>query len=538
MFYIPLDLLKKHFNCSSDQELLDKREIFRSQIQPEDLDFIRKELNNPQVNYAHILYHIDALQNDSCVVFHQWINQSQNLKNILLNKELKPCDFRQQIVAEHFLFPDFRKFVSPFLSNALLTRLQSNSVETYMLAASYLSLLSDADQNLVQQQVEKMLNETWQTLQTKLKPNLPEKEVIRLFATYFSDEQVKLLNYLTKSFYYLRINWINEAVEQLSYGGTTYRIAYWLVNQLKKLDLNPEHQAQIKEIADSIRTGDGRYFRKKSMLDSSNNQWRTIGMLLFFLALFGGIFLVGKSSNWFGKTQEDDSKTSFEQFTVEERMQIDSLVKTMEQRKPNEPNQPDPSMQNLHMTPVMLPIVDRTHFENKKVQVFVDDCFKALKLVEAGRIDSCVPYSEKEMKNLRFSGFKNLIQNKGSLKVFFRNASEYQLLVLLFDDTQHAAVYARLFAPEDELSFEANAGQRVLILPGTNLGHFRTSAAKTDQPSAAYHHHFCFVDENFEHRLSAAYTVKQIAGNTCKLMANQSAQGEFYLVDIDEVLEE
>lgn len=538
MQYLSLEKLKKLLNLSDENELTSVAQNYLNQASGIDLVAARNLMGDNNLTEAELKFHMELLAKDEGMVFHQWIVQHPHLTHLLEAGQLETNDFRASLQS-HFLFEPFIRFVSPFICQELFQKLKGTSPVPALESASYIPLMLEKDQDLIQGMLQAYFEQEWKNLQLKLGAIRQEKELVRELAAYFSAEHIATLNLFTKRFYASKIECIDQALALFKHPACTYRVAYWLIGQLRKLQLNTEHQERIEEVYTSLRTGDGKYLKAQGLLQrthSSKQVWKRllwvlpVGVLTYWLCV--------TIPEWIAEEPPIGSASSFEQFNLEERQRLDSLIRTMEvQQIKEEEFKNDNAATYLHVTPVNIPIVDRDSYENQKLNTFVDDALKAVALVEKAAVDRCMAYTDQQVKNVKFPGFSNLSQHKGEQEIYLRNATGEQLVLLLFDNTTGGSVYAQVLRPAEEVTFKATHGQRVLLLPGKDLGSLQFNQQAQDKPSSAYQHHFCQTDSYFESQLRGAYQVQLTATKQARVLANRSGQGEFYLIDLDEVFE-
>ena len=536
MNFIPLKDIKKVLDAT-DNELNEKLQLFLNSWDANSLKKIQTELKNDKLTLKEVKYQFESLQEDSTLVFHQWITQSKNLEALLIGGKIETNDFRELWIKEHFLFPKFSQFISPFITQILFTLINASSNQVNGSYASYLVLLTSNDQGLIQGRIQNKFDEEWKLLEKALIEVKDEKKLITLLSSYFSDYKIETLNSFTKTYYAAKVQLIDRGISQFNHPKSSYRIAYWIINQLDKLQLNPEHKNHIKEVQNSIRTGDGKYMKPQGLMKRTYWTKKTLQRGVILLGVLALAYWVYGLLPNLDSHETEAMASSFEQFSISERRHLDSLIRTMEVKEIKEEEFKNDNAY-LHITPVAIPIVDREKYKNSKVDNYVKACFKALDLVEQGKVDTCVPYTPEYLGKITFPEFKSTEASKGSQNMYFRNASPDQVLFILFDDKPDGRVFVKLLNQSEELQVGVEVGQKVLILPGTNLGRFAPDPDVKDPPKSIYRHHFCYTDSYFEENLKAAYQIKKGVNSQSKVLINRSSQGVFYLLDLDQVLEQ
>lgn len=481
---------------------------------------------------------IRVLDHMGVVVFDQWIMQSKGLSSLLVAGNLHKNDFDQRIVREHRLFHDFSKFVTPFLLPALVRKIQHASDRDLMLVAGYIDLLDAEGRLIVQDKLDAWLREKLSQAHAAAKSAATEQELADAVRFVISDEVIALVNHFHKSFYATKIAYIDQMLEVIRMRACTQRLGGRISGQLQKLELNPEHIDKLREITGTVRQGKVPFINQSGRISVGFGSVGTAAIVIGFL------FLVIFYFTWFPpfasdmkKQQPADQETSFGQFTKQERMQMDSLIRTMT-KKQEETEDYYGEGKYLHLPPADMNVVYRDPYRNIAAEQFHQDCIKDELLMGSGQADSCEAYSKARSANEGYPNFRKLADNKGSQEMFLQNETAYQVLVVVFANAAHAPVYSALVSEGDKLSFRMDPGQVILFLPGNDWAPFRTSAS-TDLPSGNYKHHFCLQDENFKSMLFSPYRLKPAHLKLVKLMLNESPQNgtDFFLIDLYEALE-
>ncbi|MES2587841.1 MAG: hypothetical protein V4622_02605 [Bacteroidota bacterium] len=533
--YFPLDLLQSFLELNSLNELISQKNELADLISVKYSEGKKLKIGNKLFEYTDILTFINKIEGEETIVFFQWIENSPKLKEILVSDEvshLSNNDFLIKQYKEHFLLKPFKKFVSFFLLGKLMHFSENSSLEIQQTLSSYLCVL-DADSALIlQDKLNSNFKTAWKKIELELIEVKNEKELIRLVGSYFSEQKIQTLNNFNKDFYRSKVELIEQGTSLFQHKFASNRLVFWLINQLNLLELNSEHKDKLNEIRESVKNGENSYFKQKASLKTS---WNIIRTSLFGLLAGGLIFLIYYILNFSDSTEIAEQSSSFKNFSKKERILLDSLIQSMEgKEKSNEPVF-DQGNAYLHLSPVYIDIKKREPLKNEQVEAFVQDNLKAQNLVLSGETDSCEIYSENELKKLNFPAFESVNELKGDKKMYFKNESSYQVIILVFENKTNSIVYSHVLLSEEEIKFSAKENQHFLFIPGSNLGniHFKNDASF----SKDYKHHFCFTDDNYENYLLNSYKLKSTQSKTIKILFNENSAKEFYLVDIEEALE-
>lgn len=480
------------------------------------------------------------LNHPGIVVFDQWICQNKNLYQLLTMQKLAKNNFDQKIIDQHVLFGGFTDFLSPFLLPSLLQVMESKNDLQFLTSATYISILNTDCQILLQEQLTTWLKSQLSNLQDKTRNANSEQKLIEAISPLLNDETIDFVNCFTKAFYASKINFVDQFLSTINHPYCSPRLGAWIVNQLKNISLNPEHLAEVEEITSNITTGKKRFTNQQGHIKFDFQSFRNFYWVFIGLTLAGLVYLFwfNPLNFWNDVPILTDNKSSLESFTKQERMQIDSLVKAS-QTTDNEEVVPIGNDQFIHLPPVEMNSIYRIPFQNKTAEQFYEDCLKDEMMVEKGLIDTCVPYANKNLSLKINPNFKSLALHRGTKPVFIQNESNYQILILVFNDLT-SIVHSTVIQMDEKLNFTMSPGEIVLFLPGNEWAAFEAEKTNlTEMPTANYKNHFCMQDENFKAMLYSPYRLKNTNEKIVKLMFNESTQNgeKFILLDLFEALE-
>lgn len=531
MTYIPLQSLKMFLGLP-DVEIFftDKDTVDRAVEQAYEAGrtFTSGKSSFTQLELSQML---SQLKDQVVIVFDQWICASPNMLNLLTEGEAGKNDFNPQLQG-HFLFADFKRFVTPFLVPELKTLLDQNTEKNKLYVASYIPVLSEEGQFIIQEKLVRDLESNWKKLLKNLEKTSSSADFNEKVKYFFLPPQVELINYFTKPFYSHKVRFIENAIELFKHPLSTAPFVLWMTKQLKNLELNPEHKEKVQDVHRSLLEGNQQYFTAQSSRISTWTLPKVLGMLAV-LALVG--FSVFYLVNFTGINAEEKEKTasSFSKFTKDERMQLDSLIRTMEhQTAANEDFTDQQNTTYLHLTPVEVEVDTRDPLRNKLAEQYVQDCIRAYDLNNMNLIDSCAIYPENKIKKLDNNPFTAASRLKGEKPLVLKNESDYQVQVLIFEEKSDGEVYTAFVQSNETFKCNINAGYKVILIPGNNLG--QAELPKLSRISKFYRHHFCFMDGNYLSQMFQVYTVKPITQAEIKILLNSTPNQQLYVVDLYE----
>ncbi len=485
-----------------------------------------------QLSEIEFITLIQTISSEKLIVFDQWIQGNLVLLNLLTKENLSVNNFDIDSLKNHFLFPEFKRFLSPYLIPILVKNCENKSLKELLIVASFINLLDKNSSPILQDKIASELRKKHQKIVEESKKVASEKELIQTIGFAFSNELISILNHFDEQYYSAKVELIENGIQFFKHPKTSNRVAFWIINQLNLLQLNQEHLQKLNEIQQSIRNGEDLYFKRKALVSNKINWIKTS-------AIFVSLTLIGFAVYYFLQQNMDvkdiETKSTFSNFSKEERIKMDSILKTIKKKEEVEETPFDAGNGYLHLTPLEIQLKNRNPFRNEKIENFVQISSKVQELMQANEVDSCVNIKNKSLNSINFFDFKPLSKQVAQKKMYFKNESTYQILVLNFEDKKDGLVYYKILKPEEDFNFLAKENSSFLFVPGKNLSEIIES--KTSILSSSNKYHFCFADEYFENNLFQSYKLKSIPQEQVKLLFNESSATSFYFLDLYEAFE-
>jgi hypothetical protein len=485
-----------------------------------------------------MLAYLKKLSHPAILVFDQWITQSKNLQQLLLAQQLGPNDFHQHTPRDHQLFPAFSDFITPMLLPVLLRQQDVPSAKDLAAVFTYLYLLDSDARIAVQHRGNDWLDVQLAALQQSLQKIRTEKELAQVVMPLLSADFIGFVNGFEKAFYASRMKYTNALLDVLQSPACSARLGHWLVAQLKELNVNAAHREKIAEVQRDIRKGRRSFRNQAGRIRNGINATFVVRVSIFLILLLG-IWYVVRYNPW-GETEDtrdfSGNKTSFQQFSVAERQQMDSLIQAIENEQRGGPERSDPYNS---LAPSDLELSQRVAFRNEKAELFYRDCLKDESLQGLGFIDTCITYSPEKLKGQVFPDFGDLRKKSGKRQVSLQNTTDYQVIVLIFEDVPGAKMAAAVLAAGETLKFKINPGESCLFLPGRDFGAFEAATTVASSlPSPNYKHHFCFRDNQFTKMLGKPFRFKTTFAGTVHLELQKPDGDDFRVSDENQALDE
>lgn len=461
------------------------------------------------------------LKHPNSPVYVGWIEQWKELKEIL--KDGSPSiPFNDYLKLQgHTLFPAFRQFITPLLFTPLFRRSEKGILNETL---EYIVLLEPDSRAIVENsvfsQIKELLNKTKQLQQRN---TVTEEELIESVQDVINEQIIRILNSFSKRSYVHVVEYVNDCFLILKSKGCTVRMANWIVKQLQQLKLNPEHLQQLTEFQSDLKTGNfsvenkGRKQKKSSFIS-----FLSVTGIIVFVGLL--VWLIGfKPWSEHISPQEQETASSFTEFTVEERKHIDSLVRS---------TQPEPVL-NLE--------VDDFYIEGRELMV---DARKAIandiansfyesweEYVVSDSIQSpetCKQLAKKIKTSSLPSGFSKLTEKKNGKPAFFRNESEYTVQVVVFNNNPGNKAYYYELKKDEQIEFNLAVGEHIGVVAG------KTAIPYQSKNESIV---FCEFDNTTVNSLLTTYVLKKSNSFNYKFLVTGTDVYDFQLVDMYGVLE-
>jgi hypothetical protein len=469
------------------------------------------------------------------IVFLDWIDQHASLRSLLLGK-FPTNDFVDgQNWKGHTLYASFQGFLSTFLLPQLLKFIENEVLEVTVRAFSYAQLLPETDRMYLEQVLFKGIQERFTAAKNKIESAENEQDLLLEIDTFCSDEMLRGLNYLSRSSYATKLWYVDQLLWLLKQKACTVRLANWLLKQLEKIELNPEHLEKITELKRDLK--DGKIRVKNTLIQNKMHvSFRSIAastLIVGLLALVG--WIVWKKP--FSETPNDinQSATSFEQFTKEERIRIDSMLREIEHKY-----QPD-LYDTASYNPLMgngVSLAIRVPLKNVRMEELYKDFLIDADLHNLGLYDTTNPiFTSKQGANTFYSGVNDLNKKTGKHITLLKNESGYDVYCFVYSNQKKGEIYSAVVKKGASFNLHLNSYEQVLFVPGNKLGRYKAPKNQSELPSKAFDHHFTEVDINYTEAINTIYYLANPQPGTNKLLLTGDKGTYFTVVDLYGILE-
>jgi hypothetical protein len=361
-----------------------------------------------------------------------------------------------------------------------------------------------------------------------------EQTISNLIQPFCSDEMVDSINFLSRSSYASKLFYIDWVLWVIRQKACTVRLANWLLKQLEKIELNPEHLEKIAELKQDLREG---RIRVKNTNIQRRYHWsfRSLigaGMLAGLIGLVVWLIIYQP----FSSVNDDiiQTSTSFEQFSKDERQKIDSLLREVEQRY--NPDLYDSSNYSTILgNGVSLAI--RVPFKNQRMEQLYTDFLLDADLQSQGLYDTSNVYTPKEANKKYYNGVSNFASKQGKVKTMIKNESAYDVYFIVFNNFKQGSIHSALIAKGTTIEVQLTKDEQMLFIPGNKLGKVIAPKSTNNIPSSTFDHHFTKTDMNYLEALNNVYFLSAPQTGTNKLLLTGDKGTYFTVIDLYGILE-
>ncbi len=518
MQYVPKNIINKYFPEVIAAHIKEKGAI---PIEFSLSSSFKIDFTEETISLSNALLFVKSITSQNWV-FINWIAEMPVLENLLLG-ELPKLSFLDKFKwQEHELFESFKDFISPYLESALLNTKNSTQAEIAV-TSSYFCLLNSTARSFVEFSFTKEFISA-------------SREVIKLFISDTStktfdssllllcnDDIVKLFYHIGPSNYALKIEYSELIFELVKHPLCERKTLLWIIRMLEKTGLRDEHLLQLKTIQNGSLSN--------TLNLSSNNHKESVSIKLIVVII---LFLIIPISIWYftqlnkysiAEKELLDRRTSFEQFTTNERKKIDSLLRHIQSKSRNE-EEIDADFSNTRVN-IMAGI------KNKKMSLIYKDLLLDLENINYQLKDSCTNFLDET--NLFYQNTKSLKNRNASQSLFIKNGSDYEVLICVFKEEKLADVYSFLLKKDKTTTFKLEVGETILFLPGKKFSSL--TRYDTAGPSESFLGHFCEKDENYSTMLTEFYTFNPTKKSKSKLYLSGDQKSYFNILDLGSVLQ-
>jgi len=450
------------------------------------------------------------LQSEEFVLFLDWAEQERNLAN-LLDDSGKLLAFQNTTkVLQHALFARFRTFITPFLYLPLLHAMKESRPETWQAGLSYVPLLNEHEADLVQQVVYEQLKVRHVELENSIQRAKNEDQLLDAIRKHLTPDLVTTLNLFTVSFYRVKTAWMEIVKQVANHPAGSKRLVLYLIKELDKLQLNPDHLTELRELDRGIKVGAVTVDEFKIPLK------RVVLLSISLILVIGLIYLI-----WIIPSRPEreiaQEKTAFMDFTVQERKTIDSLL---HHAKMEYQQQDDGVIDGSDMTYVGEELVVKIPWKNELAETLISHW------KEHDSTNQKPQSAESKKEDRIFPSTESLEDKTGTISAKFQNDTELSVIVVVFKDRADEWVYSQYIEKGGIIHFKLSPEEHLLVLPGSKVPkHLNPGSLPFQQ-----------VDSRFFKHLDHVYVVDDLSPSNVKFVWKSLNNFDFFLLDVNGAL--
>lgn len=425
-----------------------------------------------------------SIQNSQTKVFNSWIEQHVGLKELLLTGQTKILFQDTFKWSEHQSFATFQSYISPFFKIISQFKLQADINEDWKCIFSYLQLMAPDPRTEMEQvlfyQLQKKLDAHFEAIKSTKSVEAFYEEILFLLG----DNVFFFLNQLSRNSHGTKVQFTERIISLFQHAFCHAKSANWMLNRLNELDLNEKQKESLAEIRQKLKSGSIRFaFKERSKTQISFRLWLLVGVIAFFLA--GGTVLLTMDFSVPPTLIHEGSALRY--FSVKERKEIDSVLRTMNVQ----PEIPEDSYSNYSGVSVAL----RKPYANEIAESIYSELELEMSLQFQQGFDSSKSISKSEAEKLVINKTKPLLALKIGDEVEINNVSEYDFILIAWEESDGGAVYTGFLQKKSKIKFKLIKGNYFMLVPGLRFVEIPTKQQSNFDFLPA---HFENIDYNFE----------------------------------------
>ena len=506
MKYFSLKEIIREFNLSDD-------------VKFEEILSLLEQRNDSRINAFKEFLNAQTIESS---VFNSWIEQNKSLKNLLLSNTSSDKFVDSLKWKEHFLFEKFKTYISP-LFLPLISRKHTTEINSEWAAIfSFFELMIEDDRMYIEQTLYQNIKDKIDSAFSKCSETKEEAEFHKQLLFLLSDDSISIHNSLSRSSHSLKIEFTERILQLFYHPVCSAKLAHWMILQLEKMNLNEEQKKSLQVIKDKIKSGEIKF----SLAPKKNKKLVFKNVVTVFVAcsILGGIYLVYNQKFEVG-TQNFKESSSLTVFSVKERKEIDSLLRSMKVEESDSIIEDE----NYYGTSISL----RTPFKNKKAEKIFREFESDMSNHYSGIYDTCITVDKGKLKEEKVGTTNLLKEFRGKKELELKNDSEYTLIILTWEENSSSSVFSTVSAPKSTLNFKAKEGMRLMILPGIDYGRIPT---ENKNDFKILESHFCSIDFNFEYALQQSFIFSGLSSSKNRILIEGTLGNVLNLSDAQGVL--
>ncbi|MBM3186341.1 MAG: hypothetical protein FJZ67_08565 [Bacteroidetes bacterium] len=486
---------------------------------PEELLSCPSIINHP--DFDDIKKFISHQKNESGV-FNKWIEQNNSLKELLIYGTTSEFFKDQHNWKQHAFYEKFKEYVSPFFKNLINRKNEAQLNSEWAKIFSFFVLLDEETRYLLEQTFYRNIDSGIKEKLSQTSTNISEVEFHQILLLLLSDESLVIHNKISRSSHSLKVNFVEQLLQLFFHPKCTAKLAHWMIIRLEKLELNVEQSQSLDQIKVKIKSGEIKFIEKQN--DKSRFNWRLVLPAITLLLILGLLYFLYTQEN-VSTLQNFKEVSSLSSFSIKERKEIDSLLKSMNLERIDSSNENYFSSGNL--------ISIQNPIKNKLASKIYSELEEDMTNHFMRIYDTQSILSNDKLKQEKISKTNSLSSINSKTEVEFKNDSEYTILVLIWDEYENGKVFSGIISKKSTIKLFLMPSMKLILAPGNEYGAIPT---KNKQDFSYLRNHFCSIDFNYESALSQIYSIEPTNGKLSKILLEGSLGEIISLTDSNGIL--
>ena len=448
---------------------------------------------------------LSICSNPKGIIFASWTEENSSLINALKKGSFSELFIDSSKLQEHALFEEYKVFIELYLFPIFTAQFSSLSAKNIHFFTSYSALLPAYQQNLVQDSLSDWIFKQKEELSLATNKARKDTDLHRLVDSFLSANMVTALNGLNVNHYRVKTQLLEFFMNLAYHPKSSTRFLMFLTNKLLEIKFTDEHKKQLSNFGTDVKKG-------KIVVESTRVSWLRLSLVILILLLCTGgiiaLFFVEADP----ETDIMQEKTAYMEFSKEERLKLDSLIKKVK----NEDQTVGDVQLDSGLPFVGVDLVKERQWNNTLFN----------KLYQSWANNDSVPFTKFFTQGKSFGKpyvkTRDLDGKAGNIAVELHNETDRMILIVVFQNNKKEPVYTKYLEAKNLAEWKINAGEYIFVLPGNKIP---SKAKFGDLP-------FKELDLHFFENLGIAYRVDNINGKRIKLVWENLGNNESYLVDL------
>ena len=471
-------------------------------------------LSSPSIKHHSAFEEIKLFicsQNKESSVFNGWIEQNQSLKELLISGTASEFFNDKHNLIQHSFYEKFKIYVSPFFKELIKRKNEAKVNTEWAKIFSFFVLLNEETRYFLEQTFYRNIDTEVQDKLSQTTKHISESEFHQILLFLLSDDCISIHNKISRSSHSLKVNFVEQILQLFFHPKCSAKLAHWMILRLEKMELNIEQTQSLEQIKSKIKSGEIKFIEQEK--DKSSFDWEKVSTVFGVSLIVGLLYFLYNQEN-ISNVQNFKEASSLTSFSIKERKEIDSLLKSMTQEGIDSSNESYFSSGNS--ITIQNPIINKLaakiyhELENDMTNHF-------MRIYETQSA-----LSKDKLKQEKISKTISLGSINSKTKVEFKNDSEYSFLVLVWDESENGKVYSGIIPKKSINEMSVLPNMNLILIPGNEYGQI---PAKNKQDFVYLRNHFCSIDFNYENALSQIYTIASPKSKLSKILL-EGALGE------------